>query len=159
MSTSTIWAVGADPHERTDTSTTFAQRDPGQTIPTTAGDLMVKSAKTRTGAFFPSLLTPRRRIDVALHEAVMEAYVHGVSTRKVDDPVTALGADSGISKSEVSRICAEDTDVTAFNTRDLGEQAFPYVFLRRPTARPGLAATSTASAHGWSPRPWSSPPG
>jgi putative transposase len=67
---------------------------------------------------------------VALHAVVMDAYVHGVSTRKVDDLVTALGAESGISKSEVSRICAElDTDVTAFNTRDLGEQAFPYVFL------------------------------
>jgi putative transposase len=61
---------------------------------------------------------------------VMEAYVHGVSTRKVDDLVAALGAESGISKSEVSRICAElDTDVAAFNTRDLGEQGFPYVFL------------------------------
>jgi putative transposase len=56
--------------------------------------------------------------------------VHGVSTRKVDDLVAALGAESGISKSEVSRICAElDTDVAAFNTRDLGEQDFPYVFL------------------------------
>ena len=53
-----------------------------------------------------------------------------ISTRKVDDLVTALSAESGISKSEVSRICAElDTDLTAFNTRDLGEQAFPYVFL------------------------------
>jgi putative transposase len=61
---------------------------------------------------------------------VMEAYVHGVSTRKVDDLVAALGAESGISKSEVSRICAElDTDVAAFNTRDLGQQSYPYVFL------------------------------
>jgi putative transposase len=60
----------------------------------------------------------------------MEAYVHGVSTRKVDDLVAALGAESGISQSEVSRICAElDTDVAAFNSRDLGEQEFPYVFL------------------------------
>ena len=51
-------------------------------------------------------------------------------TRKVDDLVAALGAESGISKSEVSRICAElDTDVSTFNTRDLGEQQFPYVFL------------------------------
>ena len=60
----------------------------------------------------------------------MEAYVHGLSTRKVDDLVAALGAESGISKSEASRICAElDTDVAAFNIRDLGEQSFPYVFL------------------------------
>ena len=122
--------IGADPHERTDARTTLRNGTRDKTISTTAGDLTVKIAKTRTGSFFPSLLTPRRRIDVALHAVVMEAYVHGVSTRKVDDLVVALGAESGISKSEVSRICAElDTDVTAFNTRDLGEQAFPYVFL------------------------------
>lgn len=122
--------IGADPHERTDARTTLRNGTRDKTISTTAGDLTVKIAKTRTGSFFPSLLTPRRRIDVALHAVVMEAYVHGVSTRKVDDLVVALGAESGISKSEVSRICADlDTDVTAFNTRDLGEQAFPYVFL------------------------------
>ena len=122
--------IGADPHERTDTRTTLRNGTRDKTVSTTAGDLTVKIAKTRTGSFFPSLLTPRRRIDVALHAVVMEAYVHGVSTRKVDDLVTALGAESGISKSEVSRICAElDSDVAAFNTRDLGEQGFPYVFL------------------------------
>jgi len=67
---------------------------------------------------------------VALHAVVMEAYVHGVSTRKVDDLVAALGAESGISKSEVSRICGElDEEVATFNGRDLSEQAFPYVFL------------------------------
>ena len=122
--------IGADPHERTDTRTTHRNGTRDKTISTTSGDLTVKIAKTRTGSFFPSLLTPRRRIDVALHAVVMEAYVHGVSTRKVDDLVTALGAESGISKSEVSRICAElDTDVAAFNTRDLGEQGFPYVFV------------------------------
>jgi len=61
---------------------------------------------------------------------VMEAYVHGTSTRKVDDLVAAMGADTGISKSEVSRICADlDTDVAAFNGRDLAGQGFPYVFL------------------------------
>jgi putative transposase len=61
---------------------------------------------------------------------VMEAYLHGVSTRKVDDLVKALGADTGISKSEVSRICADlDTEVGAFRDRSLAEQVFPYVFL------------------------------
>ena len=53
---------------------------------------MVKIPKLRAGSFFPSLLAPRRRIDVALYAVVMEAYVHGVSTRKVDDPVAALAA-------------------------------------------------------------------
>src|SRR4051794_12586003 len=60
----------------------------------------------------------------------MEAYLHGVSTRKVDDLVKALGADTGISKSEVSRICADlDEEVGAFRDRSLAEVAYPYVFL------------------------------
>jgi putative transposase len=60
----------------------------------------------------------------------MEAYVHGTSTRKVDDLVKALGVDSGISKSEVSRICGElDGEVAAFRSRPLGHTSFPYVFL------------------------------
>jgi putative transposase len=60
----------------------------------------------------------------------MEAYVHGVSTRKVDDLVKSLGLDSGISKSEVSRICKElDDDLEAFRTRTLGHVEFPYVFV------------------------------
>ena len=60
----------------------------------------------------------------------MEAYLHGTSTRKVDDLVKALGADTGISKSEVSRICADlDTEVAAFRDRSLAGMAFPYVFL------------------------------
>ena len=56
--------------------------------------------------------------------------LHGTSTRKVDDLVKALGADTGISKSEVSRICADlDTEVAAFRDRSLADQRFPYVFL------------------------------
>ena len=80
----------------------------------------------REGSFFPALLEPRRRIDRALLAVVMEAYVHGVSTRKVDDLVKALGVDSGISKSEVSRICADlDGEVAAFRSRSLAHTAFP----------------------------------
>jgi transposase-like protein len=69
-------------------------------------------------------------VDQALFAVVMEAYLHGVSTRKVDDLVRALGADSGISKSEVSRICADlDQEVAAFRDRSLAGQGFPYVFV------------------------------
>jgi hypothetical protein len=57
--------IGADPHERTDTRTTYRNGTRDKTMSTTSGDLTVKIAKTRTGSFFPSLLTPRRRIDVA----------------------------------------------------------------------------------------------
>lgn len=72
---------------------------------TTAGDVTVAIPKTQTGSFFPSLLEPRRRIDRPRHAVICEAYVHGVSTRKVDDLVTAIGGLSGVSKSKVSRIC------------------------------------------------------
>ena len=68
--------------------------------------MQLRIPKLRKGSFFPVILEPRRRIDQALYAVVMEAYVNGVSTRAVDDLVAALGIDSGISKSEVSRICA-----------------------------------------------------
>jgi putative transposase len=122
--------IGAGPHERTTTRTTRRNGSRPKTLTTKTGDVDVKIPKLRKGSYFPSILERRRRIDQALHAVVMEAYVHGVSTRKVDDLVQALGADTGISKSEVSRICAEmDTDLEAFRTRDLTHIAFPYVFV------------------------------
>lgn len=97
---------------------------------TTAGDLELRIPKLRSGSLFPALLERRRRVDQCLFAVVMETYLHGTSTRKVDDLVKALGADSGISKSQVSRICADlDTEVAAFRDRPLSEQRFPYVFL------------------------------
>jgi putative transposase len=123
-------AIGAGRHERTDTRAAQRNGHRTRTLSTTAGDLELRIPKLRTGSFFPSLLERRRRVDQALFAVVMEAYLHGVSTRKVDDLVKALGADTGISKSEVSRICADlDIEVGAFRDRSLAEQAFPYVFL------------------------------
>src|SRR6187397_2239375 len=122
--------IGAEPHERSEARTAQRNGHRPRTLSTTAGDLELRIPKLRTGSFFPSLLERRRRVDQALFAVVMEAYLHGVSTRKVDDLVKALGADSGISKSEVSRICADlDTEVGAFRDRSLADQAFPYVFL------------------------------
>jgi putative transposase len=122
--------IGAGPHERTDARTAQRNGSRPRTLTTTAGDLELRIPKLRAGSFFPSLLERRRRIDQALFAVVMEAYLHGVSSRKVDDLVRALGADAGISKSEVSRICADlDAEVGAFADRSLAEQAFPYVFL------------------------------
>lgn len=122
--------IGAAPHERSDSRTALRNGHRTRTLSTTAGDLELRIPKLRTGSFFPSLLERRRRVDQALFAVVMEAYLHGVSTRKVDDLVKALGADTGISKSEVSRICADlDTEVGAFRDRSLAEQQFPYVFL------------------------------
>ncbi|WP_369253777.1 IS256 family transposase [Streptomyces sp. R35] len=122
--------IGAGPREHTETRTTWRNGHRERLLTTQAGDLDLKIPKVRSGSFFPSLLERRRRIDRALFAVVMEAYVHGVSTRSVDDLVKALGADSGISKSEVSRICGElDEELTAFKERPLDHTVFPYVFL------------------------------
>jgi putative transposase len=122
--------IGAQPHQRTDTRAGLRNGHRARTISTTAGDLELKIPRLRAGSFFPSLLERRRRVDQSLFAVIMEAYLHGTSTRKVDDLVKALGADSGISKSEVSRICADlDTEVAAFRDRTLAGMAFPYVFL------------------------------
>ncbi|BCI81233.1 hypothetical protein MTY66_28580 [Mycolicibacterium sp. TY66] len=99
-------AIGAGRYERSDGRTVHRNGHRPKTVSTTAGDIEVQIPKLRAGSFFPSLLEPRRRIDKALHAVIMEAYVHGVSTRSVDDLVTAMGVQTGVSKSEVSRICA-----------------------------------------------------
>ncbi|MBF4478919.1 IS256 family transposase [Rhodococcus rhodochrous] len=122
--------LGAGRYERTDKRITHRNGHRTKTVATTSGDVEVKIPKLRSGSFFPSLLERRRRIDKALYAVVMEAYVHGVSTRSVDDLVGALGVGSGISKSEVSRICAGlDAEIARFRERTLTHTIFPYVFL------------------------------
>ncbi len=96
---------------------------------TRVGTVDLAIPRVRDGSYFPSLLDPRRRTERALLAVVQEAYVSGVSTRRVDDLVRALGIE-GISRSEVSRICAAlDAEVTAFRCRPLAETAFPYLWL------------------------------
>jgi putative transposase len=122
--------IGASRYERTETRTTHRNGTRTRLLSTKAGDVELRIPKLREGSFFPALLEPRRRIDRALLAVVMEAYVHGTSTRKVDDLVKALGVDAGISKSEVSRICAElDGEVAAFRSRSLSHTVFPYLFV------------------------------
>ena len=122
--------IGAGFWERTEGRTAIRNGSRRRLLSTTAGDLELRIPKLRTGSFFPSLLERRRRIDQALFAVVMEAYLHGVSTRKVDDLVKALGADTGISKSEVLRICKDlDEEVGAFRDRSLADTTYPYVFL------------------------------
>jgi putative transposase len=122
--------IGAQPWEHTSSRTNQRNGSRPRTLSTTAGDLRLRIPKLRTGSFFPALLDRRRRVDQALFAVIMEAYLHGVSTRKVDDLVQALGVASGISKSEVSRICAElDDQVAAFRGRSLADTSYPYVFL------------------------------
>ena len=122
--------IGADRYQRSQQRTTHRNGTRARLLSTKAGDVELRIPKLREGSFFPSLLEPRRRIDRALLAVVMEAYVHGTSTRKVDDLVKALGVDAGVSKSEVSRICAElDAEVAHFRSRSLAHTAFPYLFL------------------------------
>jgi len=95
---------------------------------TRAGTVELRIPKLRRGAYFPSFLEPRRTAEKALTAVIQEAYVHGVSTRAVDDLVQAMGA-SGVSKSQVSRLCAElDERVGAFLNRPI-EGEWPYLWL------------------------------
>ena len=120
--------VGAAKHERSVERTTHRNGYRDRTWDTAAGAIELKIPKVREGSYLPSLVEPRRRIDRAMLAVIQEAYVHGVSTRKVDDIVTALGM-TGVSKSSVSRICAElDEVVTDFLTRPL-LASYPYVWL------------------------------
>lgn len=121
--------IGAAPYERTEDRVTERNGHRPRMLTTKAGDVELRIPKLRKGSFFPIILEPRRRIDQALYAVVMEAYVHGISTRAVDDLVEAMGG-SGVSKSEVSRICANlDETVGAFRTRQLDHVEFPYIYL------------------------------
>jgi transposase-like protein len=95
---------------------------------TRAGTVELRIPKLRKGSYFPAFLEPRRLAEKALAAVVQEAYVHGVSTRSVDDLVKAMGM-TGISKSQVSRLCGEiDDKIAAFLNRPL-EGDWPYVWL------------------------------
>ena len=95
---------------------------------TRAGTVELRIPKLRKGSYFPCFLEPRRMAEKALAAVIQEAYVHGVSTRSVDDLVKAMGG-SGVSKSQVSRLCEEiDEKVDAFLDRPL-EGDWPYVWI------------------------------
>ena len=95
---------------------------------TRAGTVELRIPRLRKGSYFPGFLEPRRTAEKALTAVIQEAYVQGVSTRSVDELVRAMGMD-GISKSQVSRLCAEiDERVGAFLTRPI-EGDWPYVWL------------------------------
>jgi transposase-like protein len=122
--------IGASHGERTSDRITQRNGHRPKLLSTPAGDVELGIPKLRHGSFLPELLEPRRRIDRALWAVIMTAYITGTSTRKVDDLVKALGCDSGVSRSTVSRICTQiDADVTVLRTRRLDHQPFVYVWL------------------------------
>jgi putative transposase len=140
--------VGAEAYERTGERTAYRNGSRTRRWDTRAGTLELAIPKVMPGSYFPSLLEPRRRGERALVAVVQEAYVHGVSTRNVDERMRARGLE-GISKSEGSRVCAAlDAEVDAFRTRPItGEH--PYVWLdatyhkvaSQPRNAQGLART------------------
>src|SRR5918993_2511613 len=120
--------LGAERHERTAERTGQRNGYREREWDTRVGTIELRVPRVRDGGYFPSLLDPRRRAERALVGVVQEAYVQGVSTRRVDELVQALGI-SGISKSQVSRLCQTlDTEVERFRTRPL-VGPYPYVWL------------------------------
>ncbi len=120
--------LGAAKHERTEGRKGYRNGYRAREWDTRVGTVELAVPKVRDGSYFPSLLEPRKRAERALVAVVQEAYVQGVSTRKVDDLVKSLGM-AGISKSQVSRICEElDEEVERFRNRSLSGE-YPYVWL------------------------------
>jgi putative transposase len=120
--------LGAARHERTAGRTGQRNGYRERSWDTRVGTVELKVPRVRDGGYFPSLLEPRRKAERALSAVVQEAYVHGVSTRKVDELVKALGM-TGISKSRVSEVCKElDEEVERFRNREL-EGSYPYVWV------------------------------
>ena len=120
--------VGAKKHERTGKRSNYRNGYRKRSWETRVGEVELAVPKLRKGSYYPSLLEPRRPAEKALLAVVQEAYLKGVSTRKVDALLKALGL-TGIDKSKVSRICKElDQAVEQFRQRQL-QEGYPYVWL------------------------------
>jgi len=98
--------IGAGRHERSDERTTYRNGYRERQLETRLGTLDLKIPKLRQGTYFPAFLEPRKTAEKALTAVIQEAWIQGVSTRKVDDLVQALGM-TGISKSQVSALCQD----------------------------------------------------
>jgi transposase-like protein len=120
--------IGAGRYERSGERTTWRNGYRERTLDTRLGPLNLKIPKLRTGSYFPPFLEARKTAERALVAVIQEAWIAGVSTRKVDDLVQAMGL-SGISKSQVSKLCKEiDERVLAFLKRPLSGE-WPYLWL------------------------------
>jgi putative transposase len=120
--------IGASRHERSPGRIGQRNGYRQRSWDTRVGSVELSVPRVRDSSYFPSLLEPRRKAERALAAVVQEAYVHGVSTRKVDELVKALGM-RGISKSRVSELCEElDEEVERFRNRAL-EGSYPYVWV------------------------------
>jgi hypothetical protein len=111
--------IGADRYEQTAERTTRRNGTRPKTLATPAGEVDLQIPKLREGSFFPSLLHPRRPVDKALYAVICQAWIDGVSTRKVDQLIRALGNDTGISRSTVSRCPASTFDPARISAADI----------------------------------------
>lgn len=120
--------IGADKHERAEGRATYRNGYRERPLHTRLGTLDLRVPKLRQGTYFPAFLEPRRLTEQALTAVIQEAWIGGMSTRKVDDLVQALGM-TGISKSQVSALCRDiDERVDSFLNRPL-EGEWPYLWL------------------------------
>ena len=128
METDVEGLIGAGRHERTGERTTYRNGYRDRSLDTRLGSLQLRIPKLRQGSYFPPFLEPRKTSEKALVAVIQEAWVGGVSTRRVDDLVQAMGL-SGISKSTVSKLCKDiDERVNAFLDRPLSGD-WPYLWL------------------------------
>ena len=143
--------IGAGLHERSAERTTHRNGYRERAWQTRAGDVALAIPRLRSGTYFPSFLEPRSRSEKALVAVIQEAYVNGVSTRKVERLVTQLGL-TGMSRSAVSRLCAGlDEQVRLFRERPL-EGQYPYLWLdarvEKVRERDGVHAKALVVAYG-----------
>src|SRR3954463_12202483 len=128
METDVEGLIGAGRHERSGERTTYRNGYRDRTLDTRLGALPLRIPKLRQGSYFPPFLEPRKTSEKALVAVIQEAWIGGVSTRRVEDLVQAMGL-SGISKSPVSKLCQDiDERVNAFLNRPL-EGEWPYLWL------------------------------
>jgi transposase-like protein len=119
---------GAGKHERSEDRVNQRNGYRDRDLETRLGTMSLRIPKLRSGSYLPSFLSARKLAERALVAVVQEAYVKGISTRKVDDLVQAMGM-SGISSSQVSRLCEElDDRVNAFLNREITGR-WPYLWL------------------------------
>ena len=123
--------IQAGRHERSEARQTYRNGYRERPLHTRLGTLELKVPKLRQGSYFPSFLEPRRLTEQALTAVIQEAWIGGMSTRKVDDLVQALGM-TGISKSQVSALCQDiDARVDSFLNRPIDGE-WPYLWRKRP---------------------------
>ena len=141
--------IGAEYGERSPERVTQRNGYRSRAWDTRVGTMDLHIPKLREGSYFPSLLEPRRRSERALLAVIQQAYVEGVSTRRVDDLVKALGCE-GISKSQVFRICSElDEVVEDFLGRPLDGGSYPYLWLDALTQKVRERPVGSATSAWW----------